>query len=83
MDLLSSLLITATGRLIVLVLTAKEVVPMTDRLTKLRNAVRAFIKDTVFSFGLVVILKAALAPHALRGIPVRDHWGSEAILEET
>lgn len=72
MDLLGSLLIMAISRLILLILTAKEVMPMDDRSTKLRNGVRVFIKDTVISFALAMILKAALASHVLRSISGRS-----------
>jgi hypothetical protein len=55
------------ARLILSILGRKEVAmarPL-DPPTKL-DSLKAFVKDTITSFGLVVILKAVMAPHALR-----------------
>jgi hypothetical protein len=67
-DPLGSLLIAMMARFFLFILTRKEVAMAKphDRSTAVVNSLNVFVKDTVTSFGLVVILKAVMVPHALR-----------------
>jgi hypothetical protein len=68
-DHLGSLLIVATARFFLFLLTTKEAAmarPL-DRSTEvLKSSLKVFAKETITSFGLAVILKAVMVPPALR-----------------
>jgi hypothetical protein len=65
---LGSLLIVTMTRFFLFVLSGKEVAMAlpTDRSTSVLNSLQMIAKNIIASFGLVVILKAVMVPHALR-----------------
>lgn len=68
MDLSGSFLTVAMVRFFLLILTGKEatMAKQLDQFSTRLNSLTVFIKDTITSLGLVVIMKAAMVPPALR-----------------
>ena len=64
---LSSLAITTMVRLFLSIVERKEAAMATPngKSISVLNSLRTFLKNTITAFGLVVIMKAVMAPHAL------------------
>ena len=70
MDPLDSLLVVAVAKSILCLLTRKEVVManLSNRLTKMSDASKAFVLETFATFGIVTIVRAVMVPPALSGL---------------